>query len=176
MPSPSLLSVTRLLLAKLAVFRKGYPPTASCRTASVTYLSSGSWRIANEHCKRVSSDWIFKNPLNYDFERWFRVQTRRYYGACWRQSGSKHCYSKARRPHRWLVSGYRDNLVRSMKVAASVIESSMVYKSYLTCAAKIIKSDNGDRIMAVFIGKSKNTTAARSALKINGAVKTIINP
>jgi class 3 adenylate cyclase len=39
-----------------------------------------------------------------------------------------------------------------------------VYKAYLACAAKVIKSENGtitaydgDRIMAVFIGKSKNT-------------------
>jgi hypothetical protein len=30
--------------------------------------------------------------------------------------------------------------------------------------------------MAVFIGGSKNTAAARSALKINGAVHNIINP
>ena len=58
-----------------------------------------------------------------------------------------------------------------------------VYKSYLTCAAKIIKSEggtitayDGDRIMAVFIGKTKNTTAARCALKINYSVQSIINP
>lgn len=58
-----------------------------------------------------------------------------------------------------------------------------IYKSYLTCAAKIIKTEggsvtayDGDRIMAVFIGKTKNTTAARTALKINRAVQTIINP
>jgi len=58
-----------------------------------------------------------------------------------------------------------------------------VYKSYLTCAAKLIKSEggaitayDGDRIMAVFIGKTKNTTAARCALKINYAVQSIINP
>jgi class 3 adenylate cyclase len=58
-----------------------------------------------------------------------------------------------------------------------------IYKSYLTCAAKIIKSEggtitayDGDRIMAVFIGDSKNTAAARTALKINGAVHNIINP
>jgi class 3 adenylate cyclase len=58
-----------------------------------------------------------------------------------------------------------------------------VYKSYLTCAAKMIKSEggaitayDGDRVMAVFIGGSKNTAAARSALKINGALHNIINP
>ncbi len=58
-----------------------------------------------------------------------------------------------------------------------------IYKAYLTCAAKIVKSEggsitayDGDRIMAVFIGGFKNTTAARTALKINGAVHDIINP
>ena len=58
-----------------------------------------------------------------------------------------------------------------------------VYKCFLTCAARIIRSEDGeitaydgDRIMAVFIGKSKNTTAARTALKINYSVSHIINP
>jgi class 3 adenylate cyclase len=58
-----------------------------------------------------------------------------------------------------------------------------VYKTYLHCAAKIIRSEggaitayDGDRIMAVFIGETKNTSAARTALKINYAVKNIINP
>jgi len=58
-----------------------------------------------------------------------------------------------------------------------------VYKTYLHCAAKIISSQDGaitaydgDRIMAVYIGGSKNTNAARSALKINYAVDKIINP
>jgi class 3 adenylate cyclase len=58
-----------------------------------------------------------------------------------------------------------------------------IYKSYLTCAAKLIKSEggmitayDGDRVMSVFIGDSKNTAAVRTALKINGAVQNIINP
>lgn len=61
--------------------------------------------------------------------------------------------------------------------------SAEVYKAYLHCAAKIIKNEggtitayDGDRIMAVFIGKSKNTTAVRCALKINSAVIDIVNP
>jgi class 3 adenylate cyclase len=55
-----------------------------------------------------------------------------------------------------------------------------VYKSYLYCAARIIASEggavtayDGDRV-AVFIGKSKNTSAVRAALKINWAVKNIV--
>jgi len=58
-----------------------------------------------------------------------------------------------------------------------------IYKAYLHCAAKIIRSEDGaitaydgDRVMAVFIGTSKNTSAARTSLKINWAVKNIINP
>ena len=58
-----------------------------------------------------------------------------------------------------------------------------IYKTYLHCAAKIIRSEggvitsyDGDRIMAVYIGGSKNTSAARSALKINYVVTQIINP
>ncbi len=58
-----------------------------------------------------------------------------------------------------------------------------VYKCYLACAARIIRDEggeitsyDGDRIMAVFIGNAKDRSAARSALKINFAVKKIINP
>ncbi len=58
-----------------------------------------------------------------------------------------------------------------------------IYKSYLLCASRIIKDEggvitafDGDRIMGVFIGDSKNTSAARCALKINHAVIKIINP
>ena len=58
-----------------------------------------------------------------------------------------------------------------------------VYKCFLTCAARIIRTEggeitayDGDRIMAVYIGDSKNSDAARTALKINYAVTKIINP
>lgn len=58
-----------------------------------------------------------------------------------------------------------------------------IYKSYLHCTAKIIRSEggvitsyDGDRIMAVYIGNYKNTSATRTALKINYAVNNIINP
>ena len=61
--------------------------------------------------------------------------------------------------------------------------AAKVYKSFLACAARIIRSEegsitgyDGDRIMAVFIGNSKNSAAARTALKINYAVLGIINP
>jgi class 3 adenylate cyclase len=58
-----------------------------------------------------------------------------------------------------------------------------VYRSYLTCAAKIVKANggiitayDGDRIMAVFIGDMKNSNSAKTAMQINKAVLDIINP
>jgi len=58
-----------------------------------------------------------------------------------------------------------------------------IYKTYLACAAPIIKDQggvitayDGDRIMGVFIGSRKNTNAVRAALRINGAVWDIIKP
>ena len=61
--------------------------------------------------------------------------------------------------------------------------SAEVYKNYLRCAAQVIRSEggtitayDGDRIMAVFTGDSKNTTAVRCALKINFTVEEIIRP
>ncbi len=70
-----------------------------------------------------------------------------------------------------LVDGYKQHF------------AAEIYKSYLHCAAKIITSEggvitayDGDRIMAVYIGDSKNTSAVRSSLKINYAVIYIVNP
>jgi class 3 adenylate cyclase len=58
-----------------------------------------------------------------------------------------------------------------------------VYKAYLACASRLILSEggtvtafDGDRVMAVFLGNQKNNDAARCALKINYAVREIINP
>jgi class 3 adenylate cyclase len=58
-----------------------------------------------------------------------------------------------------------------------------IYKTYLLCAARIIRSEggtitayDGDRVMAVYIGDYKNTSAVRTALRINYAVRNIIAP
>src|SRR6266566_8098442 len=58
-----------------------------------------------------------------------------------------------------------------------------VYKAFLHCAAKIVRSEggeitayDGDRLMGVFIGTTKNTSAGRAALKIHHARRNIINP
>lgn len=57
-----------------------------------------------------------------------------------------------------------------------------VYKSYLYCASKIIRAKggmitayDGDRVMGVFIGGSKNTDAAKCALQINWATTYVVN-
>lgn len=61
--------------------------------------------------------------------------------------------------------------------------AAKVYKSYLACAARIIRSENGtitaydgDRIMAVYTGGRKDDRAVRTALRINFAVEEIVNP
>ena len=52
-----------------------------------------------------------------------------------------------------------------------------VYKAYMFCAAQLIKfhggsitAYDGDRVMGVFIGDSKNSSAAKAALRINWAL------
>lgn len=61
--------------------------------------------------------------------------------------------------------------------------SAEVYKAYLRCASALIRSEggtitayDGDRVMAVFTGDAKNTSAVRCGLKIHYAVQEIIQP
>lgn len=65
----------------------------------------------------------------------------------------------------------------------SAENAASIYKSYLWCAGKIIKAENGnitaydgDRIMAVYLGDGKESQAVRTAKKISYAVDNIINP
>jgi class 3 adenylate cyclase len=58
-----------------------------------------------------------------------------------------------------------------------------IYKAFLISACKVIRYQggeitafDGDRVMAVFIGDSKNTSAMKAALRINYAVIKIVNP
>ena len=67
--------------------------------------------------------------------------------------------------------------------AKSKTFAAEIYKSFLHCAAKIVRDQggivtayDGDRIMAVYIGNSKNTSAVKTALKIKWAVDEIVNP
>lgn len=61
--------------------------------------------------------------------------------------------------------------------------SAEVYKTFLRCASQVIRSEggaitayDGDRVMAIFTGESKNTLAVRCAMKINYAVVEIVQP
>ena len=58
-----------------------------------------------------------------------------------------------------------------------------IYKAYLACAARIIRSldgeivaYDGDRIMAIFISNTQTSNAAKCGLQINWAVQNIVNP
>lgn len=57
------------------------------------------------------------------------------------------------------------------------------YKAFLHCCAKIVKAEDGtitaydgDRLMAIFVGRDQAIEAIRAALKISRAVSKIINP
>jgi class 3 adenylate cyclase len=61
--------------------------------------------------------------------------------------------------------------------------SAEIYKTYLYATAKVIRSEggeivayDGDRVMAVFVGDSKNTSAVRCGLKINWVAKNLVMP
>jgi class 3 adenylate cyclase len=61
--------------------------------------------------------------------------------------------------------------------------ASEIYKNYLYCCSRLIRSEggeitayDGDRVMGIFIGGSQSSNAARCALKINYVVKALINP
>lgn len=61
--------------------------------------------------------------------------------------------------------------------------TAKIIRAYLDCAVRIIRahegeirSFDGDRVMGVFIGGSKNTNAVKSALKIQWATRHLIQP
>jgi class 3 adenylate cyclase len=58
-----------------------------------------------------------------------------------------------------------------------------VFKAYLRGACKILRakdgnitSFDGDRVMAVFVGANKETSAVRAALAVNHLVEKVLNP
>lgn len=61
--------------------------------------------------------------------------------------------------------------------------TAKIYKAFLLCASRLIKncggeirSFDGDRVMGVFIGDSKNSSAAKCALQIHWVFLNIIKP
>ena len=63
------------------------------------------------------------------------------------------------------------------RVAAKIVKSFLATSARIirSCGGKIVSFD-GDRIMGVFYGDSKNSNAAKCALQINYAVVKIIRP
>ena len=62
-------------------------------------------------------------------------------------------------------------------------QTAKVIRAYLNAATRIlhnndgaIRSFDGDRVMAIFIGNSKNSSAAKAALQLNWAVRDVIRP
>lgn len=58
-----------------------------------------------------------------------------------------------------------------------------VMKCFLAAASRVIRSEggrirsfDGDRVMGIYLGKAKNTSAARTALKINWAFRNVVAP
>jgi class 3 adenylate cyclase len=76
------------------------------------------------------------------------------------------------------------DLADSMELAIYDQEiAAEVYKAYLLGTSRLIKgaggeirSFDGDRVMGVFIGNSKNTSAAKAALKINYFFTMVLEP
>lgn len=75
------------------------------------------------------------------------------------------------------------DLAGSSKLAQTVNDEivAKVIRSYLNAAARILKhhggairSYDGDRVMAIFIGSSKNSSAAIAAFHLNWAVQKVI--
>lgn len=77
------------------------------------------------------------------------------------------------------------DLAGSSKLAHSMPNetTAKVVRAYISTAVRILRSKggeirsfDGDRVMAVFMGKSKNNDAVRAALAINWAVGNVIAP
>lgn len=77
------------------------------------------------------------------------------------------------------------DLANSSKMAKELDRriTAKIMKAFLATTARVVRhhdgtivSFDGDRILGVFIGDSKNTTAAKCALQINYTVKEIIKP
>ena len=76
------------------------------------------------------------------------------------------------------------DLADSTELAAhSQIKASEVYKAFLICGTRIIlhrggfiRSFDGDRVMGVFIGNSKNTSAVKAALNIKYVFNELLVP
>lgn len=76
------------------------------------------------------------------------------------------------------------DLADSTKLAiAHPLPAAHLFKAYLASSARIIRAEggeirsfDGDRIMAVFVGGTPNTSAVRTGLKINWTFVNVVKP
>ena len=77
------------------------------------------------------------------------------------------------------------DLAHSSKIAKELDRrvAAKILKAFLATTTRLVRhsggtivSFDGDRILGVFVGKSKNTTAAKCALQINYTVQRLIRP
>lgn len=77
------------------------------------------------------------------------------------------------------------DLSQSSKLATEFQQctAAKVMRAFLYCMSKLITAEggvitsfDGDRVMGIFLGETKNTIAARCALKMNYTVQHIIEP
>lgn len=81
----------------------------------------------------------------------------------------------------YLFADLADSSGAAQKLKKEV--TGKIFRCYLSAATRVIKrfdgeirSFDGDRVMGIFIGGSKNSNAARAALGINWAVSEVIRP
>ncbi len=67
--------------------------------------------------------------------------------------------------------------------SATKMQTAKIIRTYLNASSRIlrdnggeIRSFDGDRVMAIFIGDFKNSSAAKAALQINWAASQVIRP
>lgn len=86
---------------------------------------------------------------------------------------------------RWLDATilYADLADSTSLVTHNKQMAARTFKCFLSVATKIIRhydgrirSFDGDRVMGIFVGKYKNTNAAKTALSIRWAFETIVKP
>jgi class 3 adenylate cyclase len=77
------------------------------------------------------------------------------------------------------------DLFGSSRLATDLTQrvAGKVYRSFLGCTARLITERggkvtayDGDRVMGIFLGESKNSSAAKCALQINHMVTNVIRP
>lgn len=78
---------------------------------------------------------------------------------------------------------YSDLADSTALVTADKQMAAKIFKAFISICSQIIRNEgghvrsfDGDRVMGVFVGDSKNSSATKAALKINWAFKEVLKP